>query len=106
MLTAQRNSRTSELKSRALVHCGLQRRIKGTVVHCGVYRGMESRDEELGTKVCIFQEPVQSSSPFPLCVWQEELERDKRVTWIVEFFANWSSDCQSFAPIYADLSLK
>ncbi|XP_005201014.1 thioredoxin-related transmembrane protein 2 [Bos indicus] len=36
----------------------------------------------------------------------EELERDKRVTWIVEFFANWSSDCQSFAPIYADLSLK
>lgn len=39
-------------------------------------------------------------------VWQEELERDKRVTWIVEFFANWSNDCQSFAPIYADLSLK
>ena len=39
-------------------------------------------------------------------MWQEELERDKRVTWIVEFFANWSSDCQSFAPIYADLSLK
>ncbi|XP_035753809.1 thioredoxin-related transmembrane protein 2 [Egretta garzetta] len=36
----------------------------------------------------------------------EELERDKRVTWIVEFFANWSSECQSFAPIFADLSLK
>ncbi|XP_042532113.1 thioredoxin-related transmembrane protein 2 isoform X2 [Dipodomys spectabilis] len=36
----------------------------------------------------------------------EELERDKKVTWIVEFFANWSTDCQSFAPIYADLSLK
>uniref|UniRef100_A0A8C8XBD3 Thioredoxin-related transmembrane protein 2 n=1 Tax=Panthera leo TaxID=9689 RepID=A0A8C8XBD3_PANLE len=36
----------------------------------------------------------------------EELERDRRVTWIVEFFANWSNDCQSFAPIYADLSLK
>ncbi|XP_074087581.1 thioredoxin-related transmembrane protein 2 isoform X2 [Macrotis lagotis] len=36
----------------------------------------------------------------------EELERDKRVTWIVEFFANWSNECQSFAPIYADLSLK
>uniref|UniRef100_H0VZ63 Thioredoxin-related transmembrane protein 2 n=1 Tax=Cavia porcellus TaxID=10141 RepID=H0VZ63_CAVPO len=36
----------------------------------------------------------------------EELERDRRVTWLVEFFANWSSDCQSFAPIYADLSLK
>ncbi|KAM9373053.1 thioredoxin-related transmembrane protein 2 isoform 1-T1 [Phaethornis superciliosus] len=36
----------------------------------------------------------------------EELERDKRVTWIVEFFANWSNECQSFAPIFADLSLK
>ncbi|XP_065540829.1 thioredoxin-related transmembrane protein 2 isoform X1 [Lathamus discolor] len=36
----------------------------------------------------------------------EELDRDKRVTWIVEFFANWSSECQSFAPIFADLSLK
>lgn len=37
---------------------------------------------------------------------QEELERDNRVTWIVEFFANWSSECQSFASVYADLSLK
>ena len=43
-------------------------------------------------------------SPVPLR--QEELDRDKRVTWIVEFFANWSSECQSFAPIFADLSLK
>ncbi|KAJ8247741.1 hypothetical protein GJAV_G00249750 [Gymnothorax javanicus] len=37
---------------------------------------------------------------------EEELERDTRVTWIVEFFANWSPECQSFASIYADLSLK
>uniref|UniRef100_A0A3B1ISU0 Thioredoxin-related transmembrane protein 2b n=1 Tax=Astyanax mexicanus TaxID=7994 RepID=A0A3B1ISU0_ASTMX len=36
----------------------------------------------------------------------EELERDGRVTWIVEFFANWSPECQSFASVYADLSLK
>lgn len=42
----------------------------------------------------------------PVAPRQEELERDKRVTWIVEFFANWSSECQSFAPIFADLSLK
>ncbi|NXH90214.1 TMX2 protein, partial [Edolisoma coerulescens] len=45
-------------------------------------------------------------APKPVPLWQEELERDKRVTWIVEFFANWSSECQSFAPIFADLSLK
>ncbi|NWW07379.1 TMX2 protein, partial [Oreocharis arfaki] len=45
-------------------------------------------------------------TPKPVPLWQEELERDKRVTWIVEFFANWSSECQSFAPIFADLSLK
>ncbi|KAG7458496.1 hypothetical protein MATL_G00220770 [Megalops atlanticus] len=36
----------------------------------------------------------------------EEIERDSRVTWLVEFFANWSPECQSFASIYADLSLK
>ncbi|XP_041839714.1 thioredoxin-related transmembrane protein 2-B isoform X2 [Melanotaenia boesemani] len=36
----------------------------------------------------------------------EELTRDGRVTWIVEFFANWSPECQSFASVYADLSLK
>ncbi|XP_048852342.1 thioredoxin-related transmembrane protein 2-B [Brienomyrus brachyistius] len=36
----------------------------------------------------------------------EELDRDTRVTWIVEFFANWSPECQSFASVYADLSLK
>lgn len=36
----------------------------------------------------------------------EELQRDSRVTWIVEFYANWSSDCQSFAPVFADLSLR
>lgn len=37
---------------------------------------------------------------------EDELERDNRVTWIVEFFANWSPECQSFAAVYADLSLK
>ncbi|KAL4641706.1 thioredoxin-related transmembrane protein 2 [Arapaima gigas] len=36
----------------------------------------------------------------------EELDRDGRVTWIVEFFANWSPECQSFASVFADLSLK
>ncbi|XP_067219999.1 thioredoxin-related transmembrane protein 2-A [Chanodichthys erythropterus] len=36
----------------------------------------------------------------------DELQRDGRVTWIVEFYANWSPECQSFAPIFADLSLK
>ncbi|XP_043089157.1 thioredoxin-related transmembrane protein 2-A isoform X1 [Puntigrus tetrazona] len=36
----------------------------------------------------------------------EELQRDGRVTWIVEFYANWSPECQSFAPVFAELSLK
>uniref|UniRef100_A0A3P8X4T3 Thioredoxin-related transmembrane protein 2b n=1 Tax=Cynoglossus semilaevis TaxID=244447 RepID=A0A3P8X4T3_CYNSE len=36
----------------------------------------------------------------------DELDKDNRVTWIVEFFANWSPECQSFASVYADLSLK
>ncbi|XP_038135659.1 thioredoxin-related transmembrane protein 2-B [Cyprinodon tularosa] len=36
----------------------------------------------------------------------DELNKDSRATWIVEFFANWSPECQSFASVYADLSLK
>lgn len=36
----------------------------------------------------------------------DELQRDTRVTWLVEFYANWSPECQSFASMFADLSLK
>ncbi|XP_017547570.1 thioredoxin-related transmembrane protein 2-A [Pygocentrus nattereri] len=36
----------------------------------------------------------------------EELERDSRIMWLVEFYANWSPECQCFAPVFADLSLK
>uniref|UniRef100_A0A8C4QR84 Thioredoxin-related transmembrane protein 2b n=1 Tax=Eptatretus burgeri TaxID=7764 RepID=A0A8C4QR84_EPTBU len=27
-------------------------------------------------------------------------------TWLVEFFANWAPECQSFAPVFANLSLQ
>ncbi|XP_066443940.1 thioredoxin-related transmembrane protein 2 isoform X1 [Eleutherodactylus coqui] len=37
---------------------------------------------------------------------EEEMQSDRRVSWLVEYFANWSTECQSFAPIYAELSLK
>uniref|UniRef100_A0A8C6TKQ1 Thioredoxin-related transmembrane protein 2a n=1 Tax=Neogobius melanostomus TaxID=47308 RepID=A0A8C6TKQ1_9GOBI len=43
---------------------------------------------------------------FTLCSALGELQQDGRIMWIVEFYANWSSDCQSFAPVFADLSLK
>ncbi|KAJ3587735.1 hypothetical protein NHX12_011332 [Muraenolepis orangiensis] len=36
----------------------------------------------------------------------DELQGDTRVTWLVEFYANWSPECQSFASMFADLSLK
>uniref|UniRef100_A0AAX7T3A8 Thioredoxin domain-containing protein n=1 Tax=Astatotilapia calliptera TaxID=8154 RepID=A0AAX7T3A8_ASTCA len=49
--------------------------------------------------------PVVLKCVFTVCA-QDELARDGRVTWIVEFFANWSPECQSFASVYADLSLK
>ncbi|XP_026855137.1 thioredoxin-related transmembrane protein 2-A [Electrophorus electricus] len=37
---------------------------------------------------------------------EEELERDSRVTWLVEFYANWSPECQCFASVFAELSMK
>ncbi|XP_075913149.1 thioredoxin-related transmembrane protein 2-like isoform X3 [Petromyzon marinus] len=37
---------------------------------------------------------------------EEELSRDRHTVWLVEFFANWVPECQTFAPIFADLSLR
>ena len=40
-----------------------------------------------------------------LC-FQEELEHDRRVTWLIEFYAAWSPQCVSFAPTFSELSAK
>lgn len=34
----------------------------------------------------------------------DELERDKRVVWIVAFYTVWNPSCVNFAPIYSELS--
>lgn len=34
----------------------------------------------------------------------EELERDKKVTWIVTFYTAWNPACVAFAPIFSQLS--
>lgn len=53
---------------------------------------------------CTFK--IQSKVSRMINDHQEELQKDTRVTWMVEFYANWSADCQSFAPVFANLSLK
>ena len=35
---------------------------------------------------------------------EDEIKRDKRITWVVEFYAAWSPACVSFAPIFAKMS--
>lgn len=35
---------------------------------------------------------------------QDELERDKRITWIVTFYAAWSPQSVTFAPIFSEIS--
>ena len=35
-----------------------------------------------------------------------ELEREPRVTWIVEFYAAWSPACVDFVPVFAEISTK
>lgn len=35
---------------------------------------------------------------------QEELDRDKRVVWLVTFYTTWNPACVTFAPIFAQLS--
>jgi len=34
----------------------------------------------------------------------EELERDKRIIWIVTFYTTWNPSCVNFAPIFAQIS--
>lgn len=35
---------------------------------------------------------------------EEELQRDKRVTWLVTFYTAWNPACANFAPVFAQLS--
>lgn len=35
---------------------------------------------------------------------EDELERDKRITWLVTFYTTWNPACVNFAPIFAQLS--
>lgn len=39
-----------------------------------------------------------------LFYFQDELERDKRITWIVTFYAAWSPQSVTFAPIFSEIS--
>jgi len=36
----------------------------------------------------------------------DEIDRDKRITWLVEFYANWSPLCHQVAPVFAAVSNK
>ena len=38
--------------------------------------------------------------------WQDEIQRDKRVTWLIEFYAAWSPQCAQFAPTFSEMSAK
>lgn len=35
---------------------------------------------------------------------EEELQRDKKITWLVVFYTVWNPSCTNFAPIFAQLS--
>lgn len=37
---------------------------------------------------------------------ENEVERDKRITWVIEFFAAWAPTCVSFGHDFAELSAK
>lgn len=36
----------------------------------------------------------------------EELEKDKRVSWLITFYAAWNPVCVNLAPVFAELSAK
>ena len=37
---------------------------------------------------------------------EQELERDKRITWLIEFYTPWAPTCVTFSTVFAELSAK
>jgi len=37
---------------------------------------------------------------------EEELERDKRVTWLIELYTAWSPPCIDFSSVFSEISAK
>jgi thiol-disulfide isomerase/thioredoxin len=37
---------------------------------------------------------------------ENEINRDKRITWLIEFYAAWSPHCSHFAPAFSEMSAK
>ena len=35
---------------------------------------------------------------------EDEIARDKRITWVIAFYTVWSPSCVNFAPIFSKLS--
>lgn len=38
--------------------------------------------------------------------FEKELARDKKVKWLIEFYATWNPDCNEFASVFGELSAK
>ena len=38
--------------------------------------------------------------------FEKELARDKKVEWLIEFYATWNPDCTEFAGVFSELSAK
>lgn len=38
--------------------------------------------------------------------FEKELARDKKVKWLIEFYATWNPDCIEFAGVFSELSAK
>ncbi|XP_038053835.1 thioredoxin-related transmembrane protein 2-like [Patiria miniata] len=57
----------------------------------------------------VFPEPIycgrQDVTYFNSNTLEEELTSNPRVTWLIEFYTPWSTSCQTFARVFADLSL-
>ncbi|XP_077995506.1 thioredoxin-related transmembrane protein 2-A-like [Glandiceps talaboti] len=58
----------------------------------------------------VFPEPAYAGPDnilyFSESTLKEELEKDRKGYWLVEFYAGWSPPCVRFASVFAELSLK
>lgn len=38
--------------------------------------------------------------------FKEEISKDKKTAWLVEFYTAWNPSCVNFAPVFGELSAK
>ena len=71
---------------------------------------IRTNDPMITAHMLLFPKPRYKGSDNVTYFMGEEFERtlakDKKVKWLIEFYATWNPDCNEFASVFSELSAK